>query len=72
MPICRLAGDLKLQEGLRVYKDRMPFDFYPERRLKSVDEVLWEAEGRPLQLALRGELIQLPGQETFCAFLELE
>ena len=72
LPIRRLTGDLKLQEGLRLYKDRMPFDFYSDRRLKSVDEVLWEAEGRPLQLTIRGEVFQLPGQETFCAFLEVE
>lgn len=72
VPISRLAGDLKLQEGLRIYKDRMPFDFYFDRRLKAVDEVLWEAEGRPLCLAIRGEAFQLPGQQTFGVFLELE
>lgn len=72
VPIRRLTGSVKLQEGLRIYKDRMPFDFYPDRRLKAVDEVLWEAEGRPLHLAIRGEAFQLPGQENFGVFLEFE
>jgi len=72
VPVRRLAGDVKLQEGLRIYKDRMPFDFHTDRRLKSVDEVLWEAEGRPMQLMLQGEVFQLPNQETYNVFLELE
>jgi len=70
VPLHRLAGDLKLQGGLRLYKDRMPFDFYSDRRLKAVDEVLWEAEGRPLSLPIRGEVFQLPAQETLGVFLE--
>jgi CRISPR-associated protein Cas5h len=72
VPVRRLAGDVKLQEGLRIYKDRMPFDFHPDRRLKSVEEVLWEAEGRPMPLMLQGEVFRLPGQETYNVFLELE
>ncbi len=72
VPIRRLAGDLQLEEGLRIYKDRMPFDFYPDRRLKSVDEVLWEAEGRSLQLKLHGEVFQLPDQKPCVVFLEPE
>jgi len=72
VPLPRLAGDVKLQEGLRIYKDRMPLDFYADRRLKTVDEVLWEAEGRPLSLSIRGEVFRLPAQENFAVFLELE
>lgn len=71
IPASRLAGEVTLSEGLRIYKDRMPFDFHPDRRLKAVEEVLWEAEGRPLRLPLKGEVFQLPEQETFGVFLEL-
>lgn len=66
----RLAGEVVLEQGLRIYKDRMPFDFHADRRLKAVEEVLWEAEGRPLRLRVQGEIFQLPGQETFGVFLE--
>lgn len=72
VPLHRLSGDLRLREGLQLYKDRMPFDFSSDRRLKEVDEVLWEAEGRPVHLSIRGEAFQLPGQESFGVFLELE
>jgi len=72
VPLPRLAGEVKLQEGLRIYKDRMPLDFRSDRRLKAVSEVLWEAEGRPLSLPIRGEVFQLPAQENFGVFLEVE
>lgn len=71
IPVSRLAGEVVLGEGLRIYKDRMPFDFHRDRRLKAVEEVLWEPEGRSLRLPLKGEVFQVPGQEAFGVFLEL-
>lgn len=72
VPLPRLAGDIELQESFRIYKDQMPLDFHPDRRLKEVTEVLWEAEGRPLNLRVKGEVFRLPAQENFGVFLELE
>lgn len=68
--LSRLADEIVLEQGLRIYKDRMPFDFHPDRRLKAVEEVLWEAEGRPLRLRVQGEIFQLPRQGAFGVFLE--
>lgn len=70
IPLSRLAGEVVLEHGLRIYKDRMPFDFHVDRRLKAVEEVLWEAEGRPLRLRVKGEVFQLKGQAEFGVFLE--
>lgn len=56
--------------GRRLLKDRMPLDFYPDRRLKAAGDILWEAEGRPLPLKLRGELFNLPDKDTYGCFLE--
>lgn len=72
VPLGRLAGNVALQEGLCIYKDRMPLDFYSDRRLKAVSEVLWEAGCHPLILPVRGEAFGLPDQENFGVFLELE
>lgn len=62
-PLERLAGR-------RLLKDRIPLDFHPDRKLKAAGDVLWEAEGRPLPLKLRGELFRLPDEETYGCFLE--
>lgn len=72
VPLPRLAGNVKLREGLHIYKDRMPLDFHSDRRLKAVSEVLWEAECHPLVLPVRGEAFRLPAQENYGVFLELE
>ncbi|GIX47774.1 MAG: type I-B CRISPR-associated protein Cas5 [Candidatus Tectimicrobiota bacterium] len=73
VPLPRLA-ELPPVERLadrRLLKDRMPLDFDARRRLKAVVDVLWEAEGRPLPLRLRGELFRPPDEETYGCFLEL-
>jgi CRISPR-associated protein Cas5h len=74
IPVERLKeGGIELEPGLRVYKDRMPFDFHSDRRLKAVGEVLWEAEGKPLRLRLSGMVFRLPDdEEAFGVFLALE
>lgn len=63
-PLERLAGR-------RLLKDRMPFDFTDTRRLQSVADVLWEAEGRPLPLRVHGEAFRLPDEGEYGVFLEL-
>jgi CRISPR-associated protein Cas5h len=70
VPAGRLVGGMLLREGLRVYKDRMPLDLHPDRRLKAVGDVLWEAGGKALELALSGEVFRLPGEEVWGVFLE--
>jgi len=72
VPVKRLAGDLKLAEGLQIYKDRMPFDFYSGRKIKSVDEVIWEANGRPMALSVNGVVFHILPNNTFGVFLEFE
>lgn len=72
VPVERLkTGGIELETSLRIYKDRMPFDFYPDRRLKAAGEVLWEAEGKPLRLHLSGMVFRLPDEESFGAFLDM-
>jgi len=68
----RLVGLPHLQElqGLRLLKDRIPLDFYPDRKLKAAEEALWEAEGRTLPLKLKGEIFQIPEASTYACFLE--
>ena len=70
VPLRRLVGDLRLADGLRVYKDRMPFDFYHDRKIKWVDEVIWEANGRPMSLSVNGLVFHIPPNNTFGVFLE--
>lgn len=73
VPLPRLVG-LPSPERLmhrRLLKDRMPFDFHPDRRLKAAADVIWEAEGRPLPLRLRGEVFRLPDEEAYGCFLEI-
>jgi CRISPR-associated protein Cas5h len=72
VPLPRLAElpPLERLTGRRLLKDRMPLDFHPDRRLKTATDVLWEAEGRPLPLRLRGELFRLPDEEAYGCFLE--
>lgn len=72
VPVPRLSGDLVLQPGLQIYKDRFPFDFFPGRLLRATGEVFWEAEGRPLYLRPRGLTFRVAEEETFCVFLEME
>lgn len=66
IPLSRLTElpPLERLQGRRLLKDRMPLDFHPDRRLKAAEDVLWEAEGRPLSLKLRGELFRLPDEEV--------
>ena len=73
VPLPRLAGlpPLSGLEGRRLLKDRMPFDFHPDRRLKAAADVLWEAEGRPLPLKVWGLAFQVPGEAAYGVFLEL-
>jgi len=73
VPLPRLAEPPNLQalQGLRLFKDRIPLDFYSDRKLKAAAEVLWEAEGRALPLKLKGELFQVPEDSTYACFLEL-
>jgi CRISPR-associated protein Cas5h len=73
VPLCRLQAlpALTELEGLRLHKDRMPLDFHPDRRLKAVEDVLWEAEGRTLPLKLRGPTFRVPGEGAYGVFLEL-
>jgi CRISPR-associated endonuclease/helicase Cas3 len=61
VPLPRLAGIPSLEglEGRRLLKDRMPLDFHPDRRLKVACDILWEAEGQPLPLRVRGEVFRL-------------
>ncbi len=72
VPLSRLVElpPLERLAGCRLLKDRMPLDFHPDRRLESIAEVLWEAEGRPLSLRVRGEAFRLPGEDTYGVFLE--
>lgn len=72
IPLSRLVGlpQLEQLQGKRLLKDRMPLDFYLDRKLKTAGAVLWEAEGRPLPLKLRGKLFRLPDEETYSCFLE--
>jgi len=73
VPLPRLVELPNLQElgGLRLLKDRIPLDFYPDRKLKAAADVIWEAEGRALPLKLKGELFQIPEDSTYACFLEL-
>jgi CRISPR-associated protein Cas5h len=69
LPTERLVGDqLRLREGLRLYKDRIPLDFNPDRTLKAAAEVLWEANGRLFEIHVNGRAIQL--EEEAVVFLE--
>lgn len=71
----RLHGDyLPLEPGVRILPDRMPLDLHPDRTLKAVAAVLWEDNGRPLPLALRGRRFRLPEDEdgVWHTFLEGE
>jgi CRISPR-associated protein Cas5h len=62
--------DLQKLRGLRLLKDRIPLDFYPDRKLKAAADVVWEAEGRALPLKLKGEVFPIPEDSTYGCFLE--
>lgn len=71
----RLAGErLPLQPGTRILPDRMPLDFAPGRTLRAVASVLWEDNGHPLPLMVRGRRFHLPEDEegVWHTFLEGE
>ncbi len=71
----RLHGEhLPLEPGMRILPDRMPLDLHPNRTLKAIAAVLWEDNGRPLPLALRGRRFRLPEDEdgVWHTFLEGE
>lgn len=70
LAISRLSGDLKLREGIRLYKDRMPFDLYSDRQIKAVDDVIWEENGRALEVPVNGEVFKLQDHDHFGVFLE--
>jgi CRISPR-associated protein Cas5h len=70
LPRLRGLGLLSKLEGYRLLKDRMPLDFHPDRRLERAEDVLWEAEGRPLPLGVRGWAFRVPGEEVYGVFLE--
>lgn len=57
--------------GLRLLKDRVPLDFHPDRKLKAVTSVLWEAGGKPLPLKVQGTVFSIPGEGVFGVFLEV-
>jgi CRISPR-associated protein Cas5h len=73
VPLPRLRELPPLAElaGKRLLKDRMPLDFHPDRRLKAATDVLWEAEGRPLSLWVRGPAFRAPDEDAYGLFLEL-
>lgn len=73
IPMPRVAELPPLERlvGRRLLKDRMPLDFTATRRLQSIADVLWEAEGRPLPLRVRGEAFRLPDEDEYGLFLEL-
>jgi CRISPR-associated protein Cas5h len=72
VPLPKLGELPDLQElrGLRLLKDRIPLDFYPDRKLKAAADVVWEAEGRALPLKLKGEVFPIPEDSTYGCFLE--
>jgi hypothetical protein len=72
VPLPKLVELPDLQElrGLRLLKDRIPLDFYPDRKLKAAADVVWEAEGRALPLKLKGEIFPIPEDSTYGCFLE--
>lgn len=73
LPLLRLVElpPLERLEGRRLLKDRMPLDFHPDRKLKGVTDVLWEAEGRPLTLRVKDLAFRAPDDDAYGVFLEL-
>jgi len=70
VPVSRIV-QLPLESmrgGIRILKDRMPLDLHRCRRLRAVNDILWEAEGRPIDLHIRGEAFRLPGSDAGCEF----
>jgi len=62
-----------LRPGLRVLPDRMPLDFYPDRTLRSIANVIWEDRAQPLPLKVSGPRFRLPEDEedVWHVFLEV-
>lgn len=60
VPVSRLEnGGCILQEGTQILRDRLPFDFKPDRSLAVVDDILYEMNSVPLLLQLRGDIFHI-------------
>jgi len=75
-PVLRLVEFPPLEQlkGNQIRRDTMPLDLDAMRQPKpplGTITVLWEANGHPLPLHIRGEIFRLPDQEYYGCFLEV-
>ena len=60
IPLERIKeGGFRLREGIQILKDQFPLDFSKDRSLRSIVNILYERNARPLPLVLTGDIFHL-------------
>ncbi len=55
IPTDKINGALELSEDTQVLKEKIPLDFFANRRIKAVKDIIYECHGKSIKLSVNGE-----------------